>query len=222
MCTNKVASCLPNCFDQKSYFECQSKCSEKFKLGPSKCLKDDTCRNNCNLNCEKLCKGIFLLFPHLFHLSLEVISKNDQICDTYLSKLDENVKHAIFDYTKRSALPNPYGTNRDTWKWPYIINILAKSSKKQTLLSRSIQSRIIKPEDKPQAFSDKKDSRLDSVIPAWDISVGELVQFYVRAYKERFIDWTYGFPGEKDTDSCNSYKRRISWLFLEDGKQFCF
>lgn len=186
MCTNKVASCLPNCFDQNSYFECQSKCIEKFKLGPSKCLRDDTCRNNCNLNCEKLWKG----------------------------KLDENVKYAIFEYTKRSALPNPYGTKRDSWKWPYIINILAKSSKKQKLLSRSIQRSDIKPEDTPEAFSDKKDTRLESAIPTWDISVDELVQFYVRAYKERFIDWTYGFA-----DSCNKYKRRISWLYAEDG---CF
>ena len=95
---------------------------------------------------------------------------------------------------------------------------MAKSSKKQTPLSRSFKSRIIKPEDKPQAFSDKKDTRLESAIPTWDISVEEFVQFYVRAYKERFIDWTYVFPGEEETDSCNKYKRRISWLYVEEGK----
>ena len=42
----------------------------------------------------------------------------------------------------------------------------------------------------PHAFSKKKDSRLESAIPTWDISLEELVPFYVEAYKAKFIDWT--------------------------------
>ena len=134
----------------------------------------------------------------------------------YLGKLEEKVKHAIFDYARSSALPNPYGTTRDMWKWPYIINILAKSRKKQTRLSKSIQSR--NPEDIPHAFSKKKDARLESAIPIWDISLEEFVKFYVEAYKAKFIDWTNTYPRENEKNPCNKYKRRIPWLYPEDGK----
>ena len=71
ICKNKVASsCLPNCFDQKSYFECQSKCIEQFKPGPSECLRDESCRKNCNSMCEKLWKGIFHYFLNSIYHSM--------------------------------------------------------------------------------------------------------------------------------------------------------
>ena len=71
ICKNKVASsCLPNCFDQKSYFECQSKCIEQFKPGPSECLRDESCRKNCNSKCENLWKGIFDYFLYSIYHSM--------------------------------------------------------------------------------------------------------------------------------------------------------
>ena len=102
------------------------------------------------------------------------------------------------------------------WKWPYIINILAKSSKKETRASKSIQSR--NQEDIAHAFSKKKDTSLESTIPTWDISLEELVEFYVEAYREKFIDWTNDHPGENEKNPCNKYKRRIPWLYPENGK----
>ena len=132
-------------------------------------------------------------------------------------------------------LDYPYGSNHDTWKWLYIIHKLAKSTKKQTPSFHSIQSRIPKFQNTPWVsfstnatkfgktpwfFFNLKDSRLDSQIPTWDISLDELVEFYVRAYQERFIYWTNDIP--EASNECKrrkiQYRRRIPWLISYEGK----
>ena len=60
-CINGVSSCKPDCFDNKKYFECQSKCvkSSKFK-DPRKCVNDVECTHDCDKQCRPLWKGIFV------------------------------------------------------------------------------------------------------------------------------------------------------------------
>ena len=138
----------------------------------------------------------------------------------HIGKLHEKFRFAISEYVKRSELRNPYGSNRDTWKWPYIVHRLAKSTKKQTPSFHGIQSRIIREEDKPWAFRNERHTGLESQIPTWDISLEELREYYVRVYKQRFIDWTNDRPSERDIlgNMCNRYKRRIPWLHSHEGK----
>ena len=138
----------------------------------------------------------------------------------HIGKLNEKFRYAISEYVKRSELCNPYGSNRDTWKWPYIIHNFAKSTKKQIPSFHSIQSRIIRQEDTPWAFFNQQDTRLENLIPTWDISLEELGEYYVRVYKARFIDWTNDRPTGREVggNMCNQYKRRIPWLYSGDGK----
>ena len=134
-----------------------------------------------------------------------------------IGKLHEKFRYAISEYVKRSELCNPYGSNRDIWKWPYIIHKLAKSTKKQTPSFHSIQSRFVKIT--PWAFYNQQHTAQESLIPTWDISLEELGEFYVRAYKARFLDWTNEKLLDILGDMCgmNQYKRRFPWLLSHEG-----
>ena len=56
-CENGKASCKPNCYDQRKYFECQSMCIESGSKDPQKCIGSNECSQKCDKQCTKYWKG---------------------------------------------------------------------------------------------------------------------------------------------------------------------
>ena len=126
--------------------------------------------------------------------------------------MTKEIKSIILHYIERSNLVNPYGYKDELWKWAFIINSHENTKKSNKITSTAIKSRTVKDENKPTHFKKEHNTRLEKDVPTWDISYNDLLQFYARAYRERFIEWTNLY--ERDCSKRNEILlRRISWLY---------
>lgn len=134
----------------------------------------------------------------------------------------------ISKYIEQSALRNPYGKKKELWKWPYLIykdqKWLGKNTHKGRRISSQTSSRAIKAENMPKYYSIDKNVDLEGQIPRWEISAEDLKTFYDEATFERFLDWQYTEfvkpVGGRMSCKFLDLKRRITWLFPEDGLIF--
>ena len=91
--------------------------------------------------------------------------------------------------------------------------------KSQTIHFNTNLFRGIKTENMPKHHSDKKNVDLEDKVPKWDISFEDLVTFYDKARFEKYLDWELD---EVVNGQCSKrqLKRRITWLYPEDGALF--
>ena len=132
--------------------------------------------------------------------------------------MTKEIKSIILYHIERSSLVNPYGYKDEVWKWAFIINSHENRKKSNKIASTAIKSRIVKNENKPTNFKVGHNTRLEKDVPTWDISYNDLLLFYARAYKERFIEWTKPYERSMLNVMCCSKRnevllRRISWLY---------
>ena len=141
-----------------------------------------------------------------------------------LGELLDELSSYIVEYIERSSLRNPYSEKDVIWRWAYMIYEHRKAKRINTHKSRAISFntnlfRAIKSESMPKYYSDKKNVDLEDKVPKWDISFQDLVTFYDKARFEKYLDWELD---EVVSGQCSKrqLKRRITWLYPEDGSLF--
>ena len=81
----------------------------------------------------------------------------------------------------------------------------------------------MKEENEVAYYSDKKNTDLEDKVTTWDMSAEDLQTFYDDARFENFLDWEYddvtNVDGKRQCKKV-SLKRRIPWLYPEDGTFF--
>ena len=138
-----------------------------------------------------------------------------------IGQLTTDKKAIISNYVRRSNLINPYGNEDKLWKWLFIINNSKKIKNTKSASRKKIQSRTVKDENRPDYFQYIEDDRLEGEIPTWDITLDELKTFYVKVYKDRFLQWyheDHTTEGRFEVCTYRNLPRRIGWLYPDDCK----
>ena len=137
----------------------------------------------------------------------------------------------INEYVRDSALRNPYEGKERIMKWA---DILYRKRKKKIVSSRNkphfgkYKAKAKVPDDpisekdivynvKPKEYENRINVALENSIPTWDISHVDLETMFHKTRLEEYFDWEY------TTFGCfkKKIKRRITWLFPEDGILIC-
>ena len=134
--------------------------------------------------------------------------------------MPNKIRLRIKEYINRSPLYNPYEEGNAILKWA--VAVYRRKKKPHVSKFRSRASDDQTDDDGPEegtvlSYNNAGGTPdFDHLIPEWDITLPQLQEIYDTARFDRNLDWaqTYFFCFEKQ------FKRRIPWLYPENGKNW--
>ena len=135
------------------------------------------------------------------------------------------------DYVRESELFNPYDHIDNIVKWIAIYYVADMEKGKERkgcskkLHERSIKSRYFGRE-LAQDFASVQVDQFDNNVQPWDLTFEQLHEAYKTTAMKRHLAWnsirtyekTYCLPFFKVRKEIGDFPRRITWLYVDEGK----
>ena len=121
----------------------------------------------------------------------------------------EDIQSIFEESLKNDARPNAEEDKEDIYKWAEVVYNCRKS---RGLITTKHDTKKASSADKtPDNYRNEKNSDGEKDVPTWDLSPSHFDTIFDSARFTRYLSW----------DENPSYKRRITWLYPDNGAYKC-